>query len=62
VPWATVFGNHDDMAFERPPEWFSPDGVPPLRWLPGPGSGCGLRGTPRTDLVAAETDANRLLS
>jgi hypothetical protein len=57
-----VFGNHDDMAFERPPEWFSPDGVPPLRWLPGPGSGCGLRGTPRTDLVAAETDANRLLS
>ncbi|PWZ33151.1 putative inactive purple acid phosphatase 16 [Zea mays] len=62
VPWATVFGNHDDMAFEWPPEWFSPDGVPPLRWPPGPGSGCGFRGTPRTDLMAAETGANRLLS
>ncbi|PWZ28313.1 Protein disulfide isomerase-like 1-5 [Zea mays] len=35
--WATVFGNHDDMTFERPPEWFSPDGVPPrrsARWSP----------------------------
>jgi hypothetical protein len=30
VQWVTVFGNHDDMAFERPPEWFSPDGVLPL--------------------------------
>jgi hypothetical protein len=62
VSWATVFGNHDDMAVERPPVWFSPDGVPPLRWPPGPGSGCGLQGTPQTDLVAAETGANRLLS
>ncbi|PWZ08680.1 Xylose isomerase [Zea mays] len=40
VQWATVFGNHDDMAIERPPEWFSPDGVPPLHWPPGLGSGC----------------------
>ena len=35
---------------------------PALRWPPGPGSGCGLQGTPQTDLVAAETGANRLLS
>ena len=34
IPWATVFGNHDDMPFEWPPEWFSPDGVPPLRCPP----------------------------
>lgn len=65
VPWATVFGNHDDMPFEWPPEWFSPAGVPPLRCPPptsAPDSGCGFRGTPRTDLMAAETGANRLLS
>ena len=34
IPWASVFGNHDDMPFEWPPEWFSPDGVPPLRCPP----------------------------
>ena len=34
IPWAAVFGNHDDMPFEWPPEWFSPDGVPPLRCPP----------------------------
>jgi hypothetical protein len=62
VKWAMVFGSHDDMAFERPPEWFSPDGVPPLHWPPGPGSGCSFQGTPRTDLMAAETGVNWLLS
>jgi len=67
VPWATVFGNHDDMPFEWPPEWFSPDGVPPLRCPASPppstpDSGCSFRGTPRTDLMAAETGANRWLS
>ncbi|CAD6228269.1 unnamed protein product [Miscanthus lutarioriparius] len=66
IPWATVFGNHDDMPFEWPPQWFSPDGVPPLRCpaLPTstPDSGCSFRGTPRTDLMAAETVANRQLS
>ncbi|OQU88186.1 probable inactive purple acid phosphatase 16 [Sorghum bicolor] len=67
VPWATVFGNHDDMPFEWPPEWFSPDGVPPLRCPASPppstpDSGCSFRGTPRTDLMAAETGANSRLS
>jgi hypothetical protein len=43
------------MPFEWPPEWFSPAGVPPLRCpLPPPDS--------RTDLMAAETGANRQLS
>ncbi|KAM0833385.1 hypothetical protein ACQ4PT_064299 [Festuca glaucescens] len=55
VPWATVFGNHDDMAFEWPMEWFSPDGVPPVH-CPPPVSGCSFRGTPRVDLMTAETD------
>ena len=31
IPWATVFGNHDDAAFEWPMEWFSPPGIPQLR-------------------------------
>ena len=30
IPWATVFGNHDDAHFEWPKEWFSRSGVPPL--------------------------------
>lgn len=30
IPWASVFGNHDDDYFEWPYEWFSGDGVPPL--------------------------------
>ncbi|CAM0885279.1 unnamed protein product [Alopecurus aequalis] len=55
IPWATVFGNHDDMPFEWPPEWFSPAGVPPLHCPPSASdSGCSFRGTPRMELMAAE--------
>ncbi|CAO1940893.1 unnamed protein product [Urochloa humidicola] len=68
IPWAAVFGNHDDMPFEWPPEWFSPDGVPPLRCPPttpstaasGEDQGCSFRGTPRIDLMTAEISKNRL--
>lgn len=28
IPWASLFGNHDDMAFEWPLEWFGNGGVP----------------------------------
>ena len=28
IPWATVFGNHDDAPFEWPLEWFSSRGIP----------------------------------
>ena len=31
IPWATVFGNHDDAAFEWPIEWLSPPGIPQRR-------------------------------
>ncbi|KAK1669753.1 hypothetical protein QYE76_057912 [Lolium multiflorum] len=55
IPWATVFGNHDDMAFEWPMEWFSPDGVPPVHCPPSV-SDCSFRGTPRVDLMMAEVD------
>ena len=30
IPWASVFGNHDDAHFEWPSDWFSDSGVPPL--------------------------------
>lgn len=28
IPWATVFGNHDDASFEYPKEWLTPSGTP----------------------------------
>ncbi|XP_077240180.1 putative inactive purple acid phosphatase 16 isoform X5 [Tasmannia lanceolata] len=30
IPWASVFGNHDDAHFEWPSEWFSGTGIPQL--------------------------------
>uniref|UniRef100_A0A0E0CCU7 Calcineurin-like phosphoesterase domain-containing protein n=1 Tax=Oryza meridionalis TaxID=40149 RepID=A0A0E0CCU7_9ORYZ len=62
IPWATVFGNHDDMPFEWPPEWFSPAGVPPLH-CPPPSmsdSDCSFRGTPRLELMTSEVIRNGL--
>ncbi|XP_037484131.1 probable inactive purple acid phosphatase 16 [Triticum dicoccoides] len=60
VPWSTVFGNHDDMPFEWPPEWFSPAGVPAVHCPPAvpamPDPGCSFRGTPRVELMTAELD------
>ncbi|XP_030924504.1 probable inactive purple acid phosphatase 16 [Quercus lobata] len=30
IPFASVFGNHDDAPFEWPKEWFPAPGIPPL--------------------------------
>ena len=30
IPWASVFGNHDDAPFEWSLGWFSSSGIPPL--------------------------------
>lgn len=30
IPWASVFGNHDDAPFEWPAQWFSATGIPSL--------------------------------
>ncbi|MBA0857842.1 hypothetical protein Goshw_018051 [Gossypium schwendimanii] len=30
IPWASVFGNHDDAPFEWPMEWFAASGIPQL--------------------------------
>eukprot|EP00268_Persea_americana_P002587 TRINITY_DN10798_c0_g1_i4.p1 TRINITY_DN10798_c0_g1~~TRINITY_DN10798_c0_g1_i4.p1 ORF type:complete len:204 (-),score=28.51 TRINITY_DN10798_c0_g1_i4:1422-1958(-) len=31
IPWATIFGNHDDAHFEWPSEWFSASGIPQVQ-------------------------------
>ncbi|KAL8193972.1 hypothetical protein R6Q57_026214 [Mikania cordata] len=30
IPWATLFGNHDDARFEWPIDWFSSSGIPQI--------------------------------
>lgn len=30
IPWASVFGNHDDAPFQWPLDWFSAPGIPPI--------------------------------
>ncbi|XP_057982694.1 probable inactive purple acid phosphatase 16 isoform X2 [Malania oleifera] len=65
IPWASVFGNHDDAPFEWPMEWFSATGIPQLR-CPVPNSSysgeeeCRFRGTQRVELMKNEIDQNVL--
>ncbi|CAM8905979.1 unnamed protein product [Rhodiola kirilowii] len=63
IPWATVFGNHDDAAFVWPEEWFSVTGIPPLHCPVDSCSGeegCSFKGTRRTQLVKSEILQNNL--
>ncbi|XP_021722973.1 probable inactive purple acid phosphatase 16 isoform X1 [Chenopodium quinoa] len=56
IPWAGVFGNHDDAHFVWPKEWFSKEGIPPLHCsqpntsLIGDGN-CSFMGTTRLELM-----------
>ncbi|CAI9782818.1 unnamed protein product [Fraxinus pennsylvanica] len=65
IPWASVFGNHDDAPFEWPMEWFSATGIPQLH-CPAPttsdagGEDCSFRGTTRLELMKSETEHNTL--
>ncbi|GMJ13246.1 purple acid phosphatase 16 [Hibiscus trionum] len=66
IPWASVFGNHDDAPFEWPIEWFAAPGVPRLL-CPVPNSSysalgeeCSFRGTSRLELMKNEVDNNVL--
>lgn len=69
IPWASVFGNHDDASFEWPLDWFSSNGVPqvycPLPnssfsvFMPGEES-CSFRGTSRLGLMRKEIENNEL--
>ncbi|KAH7511804.1 hypothetical protein FEM48_Zijuj12G0021400 [Ziziphus jujuba var. spinosa] len=65
IPWASVFGNHDDAPFEWPLEWFSPPGIPPLRCPSNTSScpgeeDCRFRGTGRLELMKNEVELNGL--
>ncbi|GLJ13421.1 hypothetical protein SUGI_0211940 [Cryptomeria japonica] len=67
IPWASVFGNHDDMAFEWPDEWFGSLGLPSIQC---PHSSlatgveqmtdCYFQGTSRVDML--KMDAQQSLS
>lgn len=64
IPWATVFGNHDDAHFVWPPEWFSDSGLPPLKCSSlvssSPEGNCGFMGTTRLQLMDFETESSTL--
>ncbi|XP_031397031.1 probable inactive purple acid phosphatase 16 isoform X1 [Punica granatum] len=68
IPWASVFGNHDDAPFEWPLEWFSAPGIPQVR-CPAANSSfsgdageeeCSFRGTHRLQLMKDEIEQNAL--
>ncbi|KAK9671120.1 hypothetical protein RND81_12G008200 [Saponaria officinalis] len=65
IPWASVFGNHDDAPFEWPLDWFSQSNVPPLNCPStiSTSSGeddCSFKGTTRLELMSNEIDSNKL--
>ncbi|KAL5546433.1 hypothetical protein UlMin_006120 [Ulmus minor] len=65
IPFASVFGNHDDAAFEWPLEWFSAPGIPqiicPVANSSCPGKeDCSFRGTQRVELTKSEIKQNVL--
>ncbi|KAL2923455.1 putative inactive purple acid phosphatase 16 [Bienertia sinuspersici] len=67
IPWATVFGNHDDAHFVWPHEWFSATGIPPLNCssvasLSSGENDCGFKGTTRLQLMDRDISTNNTLS
>ncbi|XP_020202284.1 probable inactive purple acid phosphatase 16 isoform X2 [Cajanus cajan] len=62
IPWASVFGNHDDAAFEWPLEWFSAPGIPPIHCpqtaTSYSGEECSFKGTGRLGLMTNEIKNN----
>ncbi|XP_068342170.1 probable inactive purple acid phosphatase 16 isoform X2 [Pyrus communis] len=63
VPWASVFGNHDDAAFVWPIEWFSSPGIPEIRCHVANSScseECHFEGTQRLELMKNEIERNTL--
>ncbi|XP_065638753.1 probable inactive purple acid phosphatase 16 isoform X3 [Quercus suber] len=65
IPFASVFGNHDDAPFEWPKEWFPAPGIPQLI-CPAVNSthsgeeACSFRGTQRIELMKHEIEHNVL--
>ncbi|KAL0926864.1 hypothetical protein M5K25_003117 [Dendrobium thyrsiflorum] len=64
IPWATLFGNHDDAQFEWPLEWFSIAGIPEVHCPPETSfageKDCSFRGTTRIELMKMEILKNPL--
>lgn len=65
IPWATIFGNHDDAPFEWPSEWFSASGIPQVCCPPENFSisgekECSFGGTKRIELMKMEIEKNSL--
>ncbi|KAK2454271.1 putative inactive purple acid phosphatase [Trifolium repens] len=67
IPWASVFGNHDDASFEWPLDWFSAPGIPPIHCTQTSISysveeECSFRGTGRLELMKNEIKHNASFS
>ncbi|KAI7743185.1 hypothetical protein M8C21_004535 [Ambrosia artemisiifolia] len=63
IPWASLFGNHDDAPFEWPIDWFSSSGIPQILCPSANASGgdkCGFKGTTRLELMSSEIRRNPL--
>ncbi|CAI9099806.1 OLC1v1036684C1 [Oldenlandia corymbosa var. corymbosa] len=64
IPFATIFGNHDDAPFEWPLEWFSSPGIPehhcPAVNVSDPDITCSFKGTTRLELMNGEILHNTL--
>lgn len=65
IPWATLFGNHDDASFEWPLQWFSTAGIPEVHclqenFISAGKMDCSFRGTTRIELVKMEIIRNSL--
>lgn len=57
IPWASVFGNHDDMPFEWPMDWFDIAGIPGENNIQDY-----FRGTTRAELMAHDIRHARAVS
>ncbi|CAJ2673380.1 unnamed protein product [Trifolium pratense] len=68
IPWASVFGNHDDASFEWPLDWFSAPGIPPIHCTQTSSISysveeeCSFRGTGRLELMKNEIKHNASFS
>ncbi|XP_038903654.1 probable inactive purple acid phosphatase 16 isoform X2 [Benincasa hispida] len=69
IPWATVFGNHDDAPFSWPIDWFSSTGIPPRHCQDDVTSCSGsseeeecelFKGTQRLELMKNEVENSKL--
>ncbi|CAL5207605.1 unnamed protein product [Lathyrus oleraceus] len=54
IPWASVFGNHDDASFQWPLHWFSAPGIPPIHCSQTAEEECSFRETGRLELMKNE--------